>query len=108
MKSFFRYFAEKIEDIEEKALNLGNKSATPGYNQAIILAGAAGSGKSILSLGFLFQELDKGHIDKIIIFCNTVATRNSAKLGYYPGTRDEKLLDSQIGNFLRSKFGDRQ
>ena len=44
-------------------------------------------------------------IDKIIIFCNTVATKNSAKLGYLPGTRDEKLLDSQIGNVLISKIG---
>ena len=43
----------------------------------------------------------------IIIFCNTIATKNSAKLGYYPGTRDEKLLDSQIGNLLISKCGDR-
>ena len=32
---------------------------------------------------------------------------NSAKLGYYPGTRDEKLLDSQIGNLLASKLGGR-
>ncbi len=72
-----------------------------------MLKGPAGSGKTYLSLGFLFQELDKGHIDKIIIFCNTVATRNSAKLGYYPGTRDEKLLDSQIGNLLISKLGSR-
>jgi predicted ribonuclease YlaK len=28
-------------------------------------------------------------------------------MGYYPGTRDEKLLDSQIGNLLISKFGGR-
>ena len=34
-----------------------------------------------------------------------MATKNSAKLGIYPGTRDEKLLDSQIGNLLSSKFG---
>ena len=44
--------------------------------------------------------------NKIIIFCNTVATANSAKLGYYPGTKDEKLLDSSIGNMLSAKFGD--
>ena len=44
-------------------------------------------------------------IDKIIVFCNTVATKDSAKLGFYPGTRDEKLLDSQIGNLLSSKLG---
>ena len=26
----------------------------------------------------------------------------------YPGTKDEKLLDSQIGNFLDGKIGDRE
>ena len=70
-----------------------------------IIRGAAGSGKSLLSLAFLFDALEKNKIDKIIIFCNTVATANSAKLGYYPGDRTEKLLDSQIGNFLISKLG---
>ena len=34
-------------------------------------------------------------------------SKNSAKLGFYPGTRDEKLLDSQIGNLLSSKLGGR-
>jgi predicted ribonuclease YlaK len=70
-----------------------------------MLKGPAGSGKTLLSLSFLLHKLEKGRIDKIIIFCNTVATKNSAKLGYYPGSRDEKLLDSQIGNLLSSKFG---
>ena len=76
-------------------------------NKITMLKGPAGSGKTILSLGFLLSRLDRGKIDKIIIFCNTVATKNSAKLGFYPGTRDEKLLDSQIGNLLSSKFGGR-
>ena len=49
--------------------------------------------------------MEHGKIDKIIVFCNTVATKDSAKLGFYPGSRDEKLLDSQIGNLLASKFG---
>ena len=53
------------------------------------------------------SQLERGKIDKIIIFCNTVATKNSAKLGYLPGTKDEKLLDSQIGNVLASKIGSR-
>ena len=75
-------------------------------NQITMLRGPAGSGKSFLALGYLFQQLEKKKIDRIIIFCNTVATMGSAKLGYYPGTRDEKLLDSQIGNFLSSKIGD--
>ncbi|MDV3428511.1 MAG: PhoH family protein [Bacillota bacterium] len=76
-------------------------------NQISLINGPAGSGKTYLSLSYLFSLLDKGSIDKIVIFCNTVATKNSAKLGYYPGTRDEKLLDSQIGNLLMSKLGSR-
>lgn len=76
-------------------------------NKITMLKGPAGTGKTYLALGFLLHMLDRGQIDKVIIFCNTVATKNSAKLGFYPGSRDEKLLDSQIGNLLISKLGDR-
>lgn len=76
-------------------------------NKITMIKGPAGTGKTYLSLGFLLHKLEKNRIDKIIVFCNTVATKNSAKLGYYPGTRDEKLLDSQIGNLLSSKLGGR-
>jgi len=72
-----------------------------------MITGPAGSGKTYLSLGYLFYMLEKNEINKIVIFCNTVATKNSAKLGFYPGSRDEKLLDSQIGNLLISKLGSR-
>ena len=74
-------------------------------NDLIMLRGSAGTGKSYLALGYLFEALEKNKISKIIIFCNTVATAGSAKLGYYPGSREDKLLDSQIGNFLSSKLG---
>lgn len=74
-------------------------------NQVTMLKGKAGSGKSYLALGYLFYLLEKHKIDKIIIFCNTVATMNSAKLGFYPGSKDEKLLDSSIGNMLAAKLG---
>ena len=74
-------------------------------NQVTMLKGAAGTGKSYLALGFLFYLLEKHRIDKIIVFCNTVATANSAKLGFYPGSKDEKLLDSSIGNMLSAKLG---
>ena len=77
------------------------------HNKITMLKGPAGTGKTYLALGYLLHKLDKKKIDKIIIFCNTVATKSSAKLGFYPGTRDEKLLDSQIGNLLSSKLGDR-
>ena len=74
-------------------------------NTITMVKGPAGSGKTYLSLGYLMHLLEGHNIDKIIVFCNTVATKDSAKLGYYPGSRDEKLLDSQIGNLLASKFG---
>lgn len=74
-------------------------------NQITMVKGPAGSGKTYLSLGYLLNQLHYHKIDKIIVFCNTVATKDSAKLGFYPGTRDEKLLDSQIGNLLSSKLG---
>ena len=76
-------------------------------NKITMITGPAGSGKTYLSLGYLFYMLEKNEINKIVIFCNTVATKNSAKLGFYPGSRDEKLLDSQIGNLLISKLGSR-
>lgn len=76
-------------------------------NKITVLRGPAGSGKSYLSMAFLFNQLEKGNIDKILIFCNTVAANGAAKLGYYPGSKDDKLLDSQIGNFLASKLGDK-
>lgn len=74
-------------------------------NKITMIKGPAGAGKTHLALGYLFSLLDRGKIDKIILFCNTVATKNSAKLGFYPGTKDEKLLDSQVGNLLASKLG---
>lgn len=76
-------------------------------NRITLIKGPAGSGKTFISLAWLMEKLERDEIDKIIVFCNTVATANSARLGYLPGTKDEKLLDSQIGNLLISKFGGR-
>lgn len=75
-------------------------------NQVTMIKGPAGTGKSYLALGYLLWLLEKRKIEKIIVFCNTVATLNSAKLGYYPGSKNEKLLDSAIGNMLSAKLGD--
>jgi predicted ribonuclease YlaK len=76
-------------------------------NQLTMIKGKAGSGKSLLALSYAWSELEnkKGKFDKLIVFTNPVASRNSAKLGYYPGTRNEKLLNSQTGTMLSSKFG---
>ena len=74
-------------------------------NQMTMIKGHAGTGKSYLALGVMLSMLEKHKIDRIIVFCNTVATLDSARLGYYPGTRTEKLLDSSIGNMLSAKIG---
>ena len=50
-------------------------------NSMTYISGPPGSGKTMLALSFLFQELEKGHIDRIVVFCNPVPARNSAKLG---------------------------
>lgn len=76
-------------------------------NQLTMLMGKSGTGKSHLALAALFSKLQKQEIDKIYMFCNPVATRDSARLGFYAGTKDQKLLDSQIGNFLDGKIGER-
>lgn len=76
-------------------------------NKLTLVTGLAGSGKSYLAFAYMFSCLERGKIDKIIIFANPVASIGSAKLGYYPGSKDSKMLDSQIGNILISKIGDR-
>ena len=74
-------------------------------NTITLVGGPAGSGKTFLALAYLFQELERGRIDRIILFCNPVVARNACKLGFYPGTKDEKLLSTQVGNVLTSKLG---
>lgn len=76
-------------------------------NQITMLKGHAGTGKSYLALGYLFYLLEKKKIDKIIVFANPVSVGDACQLGFYPGTKDEKLLDSQVGNMLVAKIGDR-
>lgn len=74
-------------------------------NQITLIGGPAGSGKTMLSLSFLFDQLEHNMIDRIVIFCNPVVAKNAAKLGFYPGTQTEKILSSQVGNVLASKLG---
>ena len=74
-------------------------------NQLTIIRGRAGTGKSLIGLSYLFQELEKGHIEKIVMMVNPVATKDSCKFGFLPGTFLEKVLGSQIGHFLASKLG---
>lgn len=76
-------------------------------NQLTFCTGPAGSGKTQLALGYGFQQLEKGKLDRIVIFCNPMIATQAVRLGFLPGTRDEKLLESSIGSILLSKLGGR-
>lgn len=76
-------------------------------NQVTMIKGHAGTGKSYLAIGYLLDLLEKHKIDQIVVFANPVQVSDSAKLGWYPGTKDDKLLDSQVGNMLAAKIGDK-
>jgi predicted ribonuclease YlaK len=79
------------------------------YNNITLIKGKAGSGKSLLSLAFAFHMIfEKSIFDKIVAIINPLNTRNSAKIGFVPGSRIEKLSESFIGNMLISKIGDRE
>lgn len=75
------------------------------HNQVNLITGPAGSGKSLISLAYLFSLLDKT-IDRIVVFCNPIIVRNAGKIGFVPGDTNQKLLTTQMGNILSSKLGD--
>ena len=74
-------------------------------NTITMICGKPGSGKTYLALAYLFSQLHKGKIDRIVVFCNPVVAKDAAKLGFYPGTVLEKLLATQAGAVLSSKLG---
>lgn len=70
-----------------------------------VITGPAGTGKTLLALGRSLECMnDTGAV--IHMFVNPVKTRDTADLGFYPGSRDEKLLANFVGGILSSKFGD--
>lgn len=71
-----------------------------------LITGAAGSGKSLVSLAYCMYAIEKGLYDRLIIFSNPVKTKDSEDIGFLPGTKDDKMLEGNIGNILGSKFGD--
>lgn len=75
------------------------------HDQFVLLAGPQGTGKSLLSLSYAMMELAKKRKDKLIIFTNPVSAKDSAEIGFLPGTRKDKLMDASIGGILSSKLG---
>lgn len=73
------------------------------HNQVTVLRGSAGSGKSLLALSTAWELVEKEGY-KLIIFIQAQSVKNSAELGYFKGSKLEKILQSFPT--LESKFGD--
>ena len=72
-----------------------------------MLKGKAGSGKTYLALNYAMSQIEKDIYNKLIIVTNALNAKNSAKIGFLPGTRVEKLMQSSVGSMLLGKFGDK-
>lgn len=97
------YFGDiKPKDIYQKMVidSINNNTLT-------CISGRAGSGKSMLSLACAMELIEKGKFDRIVILFNPCSVRGATQLGYYQGSLIEKALQSNIGNVLITKFGDR-
>jgi predicted ribonuclease YlaK len=117
----FKYKGGKLLKVEPKNLNsqhFGKVRAKDMVqtiaidnlfsNQIKTVKGRAGSGKTFLSLAYCFNQLQSGKRDKVIFFVNPAASRNSVELGFYPGSRLEKILDTNVGTMLGAKFGGKE
>lgn len=74
-------------------------------NQLTFCTGPAGSGKTQIALAYAFEQLEAGKVDHIVVFCNPYIATGAVKLGFYPGEKRQKLLESSIGAILLSKLG---
>jgi predicted ribonuclease YlaK len=70
-----------------------------------LLCGVAASGKTMISLSYIMQNITKGKIGKAVIIFNPAKLKNNEQLGYYSGSRIEKMLQNSIGGILSSKLG---
>lgn len=107
VKNFFSHWFGNIRPMAGDAYQILAADSLLN-NQVTMLCGKPGSGKTYLAFGYLFHALERNEIDRIIIFCNPVVAKDAARLGFYPGTRYEKLMGSQVGAVLSSKLGDEQ
>lgn len=92
-----------------KALDLHQRAAIDSLNMndVTLLRGRAGSGKSLIALTYAIHQLEKGKISRLVCLVNPVPVMNAQAIGFYKGDKNDKLLQSGIGNILISKIGDR-
>ena len=108
----------EVYDKHIKTIAFGNKiKAKDEYQQMAIdsminntmtiISGKAGSGKTLLTLMAALYLIENGKYDTLVILFNPTKTRGSTEMGYYTGNLLDKAMQSNIGNILTTKFGDR-
>lgn len=75
-------------------------------NMVTAISGPAGSGKSLLSMAAAFDLIRRNKYDRVVMLVNPAKARGAINTGFYPGTSEEKLLASFVGNMLCSKLGE--
>lgn len=76
-------------------------------NTMTCVSGKAGSGKSLLSLLVAMYLIENGKYDRLVVLFNPCQVRGATNMGFYTGSVIEKAMQSNIGNILVTKFGDR-
>lgn len=78
-------------------------------NTMTVIAGEAGSGKSLLALvtAMYLVENRSSKYERIVVLANPTKTRGATDMGFYTGSAMEKLMQCSIGNVLNTKFGER-
>lgn len=74
-------------------------------NQVTMVRGRAGSGKSLLSLYYAWEMVDKDD-GRLVVFFNPAPSKDSITMGFNKGDLVEKAMQSSLGSMLKSKFGD--
>lgn len=75
-------------------------------NHITILTGLSGSGKTLLALSYIMDQLQSGKLSRCHIIHHYEKLKYSKELGYMKGTLEDKLLTTgALGNILASKFG---
>jgi len=74
-------------------------------NKLTIFRGKAGTAKTQISISYGLQQLHSEKINKLIIFSNSVPTKDAFYHGLVKGDLQQKLRQSTIGNILASKLG---
>ena len=65
-----------------------------------------GAGKSLLSLMCIFNLIENGKYDRMVLLYNPSKAKGAFDQGYYSGNAVEKGLQQSVGQMLATKFGD--